>query len=114
MSVVLLLSSSGCGGEPGVRIEDRELTVGCGACIFAMPGVTACPWAAEIDDKHYLMKGALDANHNSHMADGICNMPRRARITGELRDGLLYVSKMTLLAAENVPEDPRFAPTDIH
>lgn len=110
----LVLSWLGCDRAPAVRFEDRELTVGCGACIFAMPGVMPCPWAAEIDGKHYLMKGRLDHNHNGHAADGICNMPRQARITGELRDDLLYVEKMTLLEAANVPATPRFTPADIH
>ncbi len=110
----VLLIATACGREPGIRIEGRELTVACGACIFEMEGVEGCPWAAEVDGEHFLMKGDFGHDHNSHMPDGICNMPRKARVWGELRGDALYVARFELLDAEGIPESPRFTPADIH
>jgi hypothetical protein len=103
-----------CGAEPAIPIEGRVLTVACGRCVFEMPGVEGCPWAAEVDGRHYLLRGPVPLDHPSHAPEGICNMPRKAKIDGELRGDLLLVSKMTLLPAEDVPENPRFTPADIH
>jgi hypothetical protein len=103
-------------GEPGIPVTDRVVTVACGACIFDMPGAKNCPWAAELDDHHYLLRGPLPLDHNSHLSDGICNMKRQARLTGEIRGDLLVVSRFELLPAapEDVPEAPRFTPSDVH
>jgi hypothetical protein len=104
-----------CSSEPPIKIEDRVLEVACGRCVFEMPGVEDnCPWAAEVDGRHYLIEGNVPHDHNSHEASGICNMPRRARVRGEIRGEILYVSKVELLEPEEVPEEPRFTPADVH
>jgi hypothetical protein len=104
-----------CSPEPIVKIDDRVVTVACGRCVFEMEGVEeGCPWAAEVDGVHYLVEGAVPHIHNSHTADGICNMPRQARVKGEIRGEVLYVSSVQLIEAENPPENPRFTPADIH
>ena len=114
LALGLIAAATGCGRESALRIEGRELTVACGACIFEMEGVKGCPWAAEVDGAHYLMKGDFARDHNSHMPDGICNMERRAIVWGEVRGGELHVARFELLAPEQVPESPRFTPADIH
>ena len=112
---LMIMLASACSGEPPIRIEDRVLTLACGRCVFEMPGVEeGCPWAAEVDGKHYLVEGAVPHDHNSHEASGICNMPRQARVRGEIRGEVLYVSAVELLEPESLPESPRFTPADIH
>jgi hypothetical protein len=103
-----------CSPEPVTRIDDQLLTVACGRCVFEMPGVEGCPWAAEIDGRHYLMRGSLPKNHSSHEPTGICNMHRQARVNGEIRGDVLYVSNLELIDAEAPAGEPRFTPDDIH
>jgi hypothetical protein len=111
LTALLLLA---CGSGEVVLIEGQTVEVGCGRCIYEMKDVDGCPWAAQIDGRHYLLRGPVPMDHNSHEPDGICNMRRKAVIDGELRGELLMVSKMELLPAESVPEDPRFTPADEH
>jgi hypothetical protein len=114
LAMLALAFPLACGPEPGIPIEGRELTVACASCIFEMPGVEGCPWAAEVDGRHYLLRGRVPQDHLSHEPDGICNMERRARIDGEIRGELLHVSQMTLLDAEDIPAKPRYSPEDAH
>lgn len=109
----LALVVMGCNAEPAIVLTQQTLTVGCGRCIFEMEGVEGCPWAAEIDGQHYLIRGALP-DHESHEADGICNMTRQAVVDGEIRGDELVVSSMVLVDADSIPETPRFAPEDQH
>lgn len=105
----------GCTAAPGEpRLEHQTLQVGCGRCIFHMPEAKGCPWAAELDGKHYVMQGAVPQDHHSHDPDGICNVSRQAVVDGVLRDGKLIVSRMELLPADNVPSAPRYTPADTH
>ena len=104
---------SACDG--GVRkLENETLTVACGSCVFEMEEADGCPWAAQVDGKYYFVLGNVPPpeSHDSHAPDGMCNMPRQAVVSGELRKHNLVVSKMDLLPAENVPENPRFKTAD--
>jgi hypothetical protein len=113
--VLLWLGCTAAPGEPPEpRLEGRTLEVACGRCIFHMPQAQGCPWAAELDGKHYLLQGAVPQAHHSHAPDGICNVSRRAVVDGVLRNGKLIVSRMELLPATDVPSAPRFTPADVH
>lgn len=113
MGALLCLFALSCDSEP-VRVLNQEtITVACGSCVFEMEGVEGCPLAAEIDGKHYLVRGALP-EHDSHEADGICNMKRAAIVDGELRGEFLVVSKIVFIPADSIPETPRFAPDEEH
>jgi hypothetical protein len=111
--IATLFSVVSCQSEPAMVLTQQTVTVGCGRCIFDMQDVEGCPWAAEIDGKHYLMSGALP-DHDSHDSDGICNMQREAIVDGEIRGEELVVSKMLLTPAEGIPDTPRFAPGEGH
>lgn len=87
----------------GVVVADRSLvnetiTVACGSCVFGMK-VKGCPWAAEVDGHYVLVKGAVPstAEHDAHAQDGMCNVARKAVVSGDLRGGLLTVTTMKLL-----------------
>jgi len=79
--------------------NNEKLQVACGSCIFEMKDVEGCPWAAEIDGKHYLIAGKLptEDEHDSHGDEGMCTMARHAMVTGELRGDKLVVSQMNLV-----------------
>jgi len=112
--LALLALLSACGPAAEATFEGETLTVACGRCIFEMEGVEGCPWAAEIDGGHYLIRGRLPEDHSTHAPDGICNMRRRAVVDGELRGGELRVTRFDLLPPEEVPPEPRFGPEDVH
>jgi hypothetical protein len=103
-----------CRPPADATFSGETLTVACGRCVFEMEGVEGCPWAAEIDGEHYLIRGRIPKDHTTHAPDGICNMTRKAVIDGELRDGELLVTRMELLPPEEVPAEPRFSPEDLH
>ena len=112
--VALLAVLSACRPAAEATFSGDTLTVACGRCMFEMEGVEGCPWAAEIDGEHYLIRGRIPKDHSTHAPDGICNMRRKAVVDGELRDGELLVTRMELLPPEDVPEEPRFGPEDVH
>jgi hypothetical protein len=109
-SVLFLAIAPACDGDKVRTLEDETLTVACGGCVFEMEEAKGCPWAAQVDGKYYFVLGNVPGpeTHDSHAPDGMCNMPRKAVVSGELRKDNLVVSKMELIPAENVPEKPRF------
>ena len=108
--VVVWLGASACAPigpskleTAATKVADRSLvnetiTVACGSCIFGMK-VKGCPWAAEVDGHYVLVKGAVPskAEHDAHAKDGMCNVARKAVVSGDLRGGLLTVTTMKLL-----------------
>ena len=112
LGLVTVLPS--CRPAADATFSGETLTVACGRCTFEMEGVEGCPWAAEIEGEHYLIRGRIPKDHTTHAPDGICNMTRQAVIDGELRDGELLVTRMELLPPEEVPAEPRFSPEDLH
>jgi hypothetical protein len=64
----------------------------CSSCNFGMKG-TGCSLAVRIDGKAYLVEGAkIDDYGDAHAADGMCNMVRKAEVTGKIK-GNKYVAK---------------------
>lgn len=112
--LALITAVLACRPAADATFSGETVTVACGRCMFEMEGVEGCPWAAEIDGEHYLIRGRIPKEHSTHAPDGICNMTRQAVIDGELRDGELLVSRMELLPPVGVPAEPRFAPEDEH
>lgn len=106
----------GCADKDvGPKVTDREVTVACGRCVFAMEEAkVGCPWAVELDGKHYIIQGQVPQDHMSHAPDGICNMPRRAIVSGQVRGDRFVATKVQLKPAEAVPSTPRFTPEDVH
>lgn len=105
-----------CGAAPkGVPIEGRVLTVACAHCIFHMPDVKSCPWAAELDGHYYLLTGNVPSQHNSHAPGGICTMKRKARIDGVLVNDVIRVARLELLPVEpgSVPEPQQLSQNQV-
>ena len=112
--VLFVMLASSCAGSRDVPVPGQTIDVGCGRCIFAMEEAQGCPWAAEIDGKHYLMLGALPEDHVNHSADGICNMRRQARVEGFIRQDRFVASSLELLPAQAVPAKPTYTEKDQH
>ena len=112
-ALLVALSFFGC-SKGGEALHNETITVGCARCVFEMEGAVGCPFAAEIDGKHYMIQGVVPEGHESHAPDGICNMRRKAVVDGRLRDGKLITTRLELLEAKEVPNQPRFTEDDIH
>jgi len=110
---VLAFVGSALACNRGPELEGATVTVGCGRCIFGMEGLKSCPWAVELEGKHYLVQGPLPEDHATHAPDGICNMRRQAIVDGQLKGDRFVATRFELLPAKDVPTSPRFT-TDAH
>jgi len=88
---------------PEKTLKNETITVGCGSCMFHMPEVQGCPFAAEIDGKHYLIQGRVPEDHDSHAKDGICLTTRKAVVDGVIRGDKLVTTRLELQPAEDLP-----------
>ena len=71
----------------------------CGQCQFKMEG-KSCDLAVRINGKSYFVDGAkLDDHGDAHSQQGMCNAIRKARVTGEVKDGRFVASAFELLPA---------------
>ena len=120
MTALLVLGLLGCTGgpvatpAPVISIEAREVKVGCGMCRFHIEGSSRCYWAVELEGGHWPITGVLPVGHENHAPDGMCNVDRRARLSGQLAHGAFNATTFELLPAEQVPQNPQFTPADIH
>lgn len=64
--------------------------VGCGGCIFKMPGAKGCEPAIRIDGQAIWTKGQEIDVHNN----GMCAASKKAEITGALEDGFFVVKSV--------------------
>ena len=80
-----------------VAATTQTVKAGCGMCIFEMKDVTGCELAGEIDGKTYLVSGkSMDDLGDAHAEDGLCNIARKAEVTGKIDGDRFVVTKMTL------------------
>ncbi len=112
---LLLLALTGCNrAEKPVQLTDATVTVGCAMCQFEVEGAKGCFWAVDIGDTAYPVDGTLPHDHNSHAADGMCNMKRKAVVDGELKNGQFVATRFELVPAEGVPAAPAHPPGENH
>ena len=105
---------SGCETESPVVVVDEVVAAACGTCIYRIPSGQGCYWVVEIAGKLYPVAGKLPHNHDNHAPEGMCNMPRQVKLSGEIRGENFIASKFELLPAEGVPEKPAYTRADIH
>ena len=110
----LLLAALGCVSAPDQVVDNQVMDVACGTCIYRLPDGVGCYWAVELDGEHYAMAGELPKDHDNHGPDGMCNMGRKARITGELRGSNFIASAFELLPTDEVPTERKYDETDDH
>lgn len=72
----------------------------CAECQFGLNG-TGCVLAIRIKGNSYLVQGVppMDSYGDAHAADGMCNMVRKAEVTGSVRGKNFVASSFKLLPA---------------
>jgi len=74
--------------------------VSCGKCNFDMVG-DACELAIEIDGKYYYVEGSgLHDHGDAHAEDGMCNVRRKAKVKGTIKNGAFVAESLELLPYE--------------
>ncbi|MCP9752639.1 DUF6370 family protein [Ferruginibacter sp. HRS2-29] len=80
--------------------KPKVVEAGCGSCIFHMKD-KGCNLAVKIDDKTYFVDGAsLDDLGDAHADDGMCNVARKAEVTGSVVNDRFVSTSFRLLPAE--------------
>ncbi len=86
-------------------IESRIVEAACGECQFAMPG-TGCDLAVRIDGEDYFVDGTgIDDHGDAHADEGLCNAVRKARVSGEMREGRFVATAFELLPQDDLRPD---------
>ncbi len=73
--------------ESTAQIVNQLVEVSCGQCQLGMDG-DGCDLAVRIGGKSYFVVGSsIDDHGDAHGDDGLCNCIRKAKVTGEIKDG---------------------------
>ena len=81
-----------------VAATTQTVEAGCATCIYDMKDVTGCKLAVKIDGKAYLVSGkSIDDLGDAHAEDGLCNIARKAEVTGKLEGDRFVATQMALL-----------------
>lgn len=93
-----LLLLAGCASSNPIALtQPTVVDVACGECLFKMPG-KGCDLAIRLNGRGYYVDGVdLDSLGDAHAKDGMCMVIRKARVTGELKDGRFISSSFQLL-----------------
>lgn len=88
-------SSSLPTGSPAIELvalESETVEIGCGACIYHMPGVNACKTAVVIKDVPVLVRGEAEDAH----ALGLCSEAKTAVVSGKVEGGHVVTTEVEL------------------
>jgi hypothetical protein len=90
----------GCAtGRPVTINEPTVVEAACGECLLGLKGKD-CDLAVRINGRSYFVDGAhIDGHGDAHAADGMCQVIRRARVTGEVKRGRFVATSFELLPA---------------
>ena len=62
---------------------------------------SGCDLAIRIDGKSYYVDGSsIDDHGDAHADDGLCNQIRKAKVTGEIKDGRFLAESIQVLPTE--------------
>ena len=94
----IALLQGGCVTGPGVAFRQPTVVeAACGECKFGLKG-NDCDLAIRVDGHSYFVDGVNpDSLGNTHAQDGICETIRKARVTGEVKDGRFVATSFQLL-----------------
>ncbi|MFM7102832.1 MAG: DUF6370 family protein [Verrucomicrobiota bacterium] len=96
----VLLLLAGCATPPPAAItQPTVVEAACGECLFGLPG-RDCDLAVRVHGRAYFVDGVpLDSLGDAHAADGMCQVIRKARVTGRVAQGRFVASRFELLPA---------------
>lgn len=111
MARLMLLGLMVLGCSRGTPLNEAELTVACGMCVFKLGPSNGCYWAAEVDGGHLPVTGlGIPLDHEAHSPGGMCTMPLKAIVTGTRYDDKIVADKFELVPVT----DPVAAPAHTH
>lgn len=81
--------------------QKKIVEASCGTCKLGLKG-KGCALAVRIDGKSYFVDGPfpLDSFGDAHGADGMCNIIRKAEVSGEIKDDRFIATSFKLLPVE--------------
>lgn len=95
----------GCDTIFGVTVPEQVVPAACGLCIFGQPSPAGCYWAVQLDGVTYPVNARTPEDHDAHGPEGMCTLPREARVAGKLRNGQLFADHFELLPLDpNAPK----------
>lgn len=99
-SALLGLLLVGCATRTPVSLTTPTVVdAACGECLFGLPG-KGCDLAVRVDGRSYYVDGVdMDSLGDAHAKDGMCEVIRKAKVTGEVRNGRFIASSFELLPA---------------
>ena len=99
-SALLGLLLVGCATRTPVSLTTPTVVdAACGECLFGLPG-KGCDLAVRINGRSYYVDGIdMDSLGDAHAKDGMCEVIRKAKVTGEVRNGRFIASSFELLPA---------------
>jgi len=98
LAVSLGILLAGCASAPNPITEPAVVEASCGQCLFGLKGKGGCDLAVRIDGKSYFVDGFTIAQFgDTHADDGMCNVVRKAKVTGEVRNGRFAASTFEVL-----------------
>lgn len=103
---VALFVATGCstashGPTARTITEPTVVEAACGQCLFGKKG-KGCDLAIRMEGKSYFVDGVnLDTLGDAHAKDGMCNVIRRAKVTGEIRNQRFAATSFVMLPADH-------------
>jgi len=91
----------GCATQPSsvALLKPTVVEAACGECKFGLKG-DDCDLAIRVDGHSYFVDGVNpDSLGDAHAKDGICESIRKARVTGEVKNGRFVATSFELLPA---------------
>lgn len=113
VAFTLFLTACG-GGTVSETLDNRTVEAACGMCKYGVPSANGCYWAIQWKGDMLVVQGEIPSDHENHAPDGMCNIKRKAIVSGVAKSGQLYAKKFELLPAEVIPDNPTFSPSDEH
>ena len=102
LALWMLVVLSGCStSQPLKVVQSGVVEAACGQCLFHLPG-KGCNLAIRHGGRAHFVDGVdLDSLGGAHAADGLCQVIRRARVSGEFKNGRFFASEFKLLPIED-------------
>ena len=80
--------------SPAVPFAEGTYEIGCIGCIFEDPDATSCQTAVKVGESVYVLEGeGVPIAHST----GLCDHSKQAVIAGELKDGVVHVTKFEIV-----------------
>lgn len=84
------------------RLENKIVEASCGQCQFGMKEKKGCDLAIRFEGESYFVTGTgIDDHGDAHAADGFCQRIRKAKVTGEIKDGVFFAENFELVLLES-------------